>query len=184
MSVESSNGASSSQTTPCLALGRASMKACFLNEWAGLWKSCQELPICLNAKILEWLRAFLGARGKKKTTVVQVFKCLGGFCRVLRAFLSHHLGAVRMWWVCLGQAQNRRTRGGNVQGPCVGMVAMFGLRSWRVVQASHCSTPSALHSGGAGRAWKGQRPALGGGQRLQASSKDHHTVSQHTHRER
>lgn len=48
------------------------------------------------------------------------------FCRVPKASLSYHLGAVRRWWVCLGQAQNR-TGGRNVQGPCVGMVAMFGL---------------------------------------------------------
>lgn len=82
-----------------------------------------------------------------------------------------------------GPGPEQRTRGRNVQGPCIGMVAMFGLRPWRVAQASHCSTPSALHSDGAGRAWKGQRPALGGGQRLQALSKDHHAVSQHTHRE-
>lgn len=72
------------------------------------------------------------------------------FCRILRASLSHHLGAVRIWWVCLVQAQNR-TEGGNVQGPCVGMVAMFGLWPQEAAQASHCSTPLALHPGGAGR---------------------------------
>lgn len=46
---------------------------------------------------------------------------------------------------------------------------MFGLWPWRAAQASHCSTPSALHSGRVGRAWEGLRDQLweeGSGSRL------------------
>lgn len=67
-----------------------------------------------------------------------------------------------------------------MQAPCVGTAAMFGLWPRRVAQTSHCSTPSALTPAELEGLGKAERSALGEKQRLQAPSKDCHTVSQLT----
>ena len=96
------------------------------DEWGqSLQKSRQRLNVCLETKSLERREGFLGAR-----LLCRFLKCLWRFCKVLGALPPHYLGAVRIWWLCLGPAHSRRTGGGNGQGPCRGMATMFGLWPW------------------------------------------------------
>lgn len=121
--------------------GRASMKAGLLDEWGrSLRKSCQRLPICLETKILERLEGFLGAM-----LLCRFFKCLGRWQSSELSFPPS--GSCQDRVGVSGPGPGRRTGGRNVQGPCVGMVAMFGLWPWGEAQACHCSTPSGLHAG-------------------------------------
>lgn len=69
--------------------------------------SCRGLPICLETEFLERLGGFLGVR-----LLCRFLKCFGRFSRVPGALLSHHLAADRIWWVCLGWAQDRRKEAG------------------------------------------------------------------------
>lgn len=148
-----------------------------------LWKSCQGLPICLATEILERLRGFLGAR-------VGVGKLL---CRFLmpwdvlqspKSFPFLPSGSCQEMVGVSGPGPEQDWR-----QECAGSLRRNGCNVWTLgpglggaAQASHCSTPSALHLGRAGRAWKGQRLASGGRQRLQAPSTDNHAVNQHCYR--